>query len=763
MQFKEGTPLYSYEVHREGGEDIIYINYVGAPFSPSLEESGEVMDRTIDALIENPNVSRIVFVQQKNYNYDFKETAMLLEIAQLYVYFLKQEKILSKGKLITNQEQFFSQRYNDLFSFLFILKKDPVAAYADLRRLIIEGKVLLDRLDVNAKVDQRNYLSFLEKLFSVLGETKIIKEAMPHMEGYQKGDREIYNKIFNPDIIPNFSFTRLVSDLPDDSEIVDQYKISNEEYDESLVTILKKKDGAKLVYHLSPPEHSLDEDQTMLLNLARGVLIEHQPKAEEFVDTERTRQVFFNVSKDLLRDLAESKNIRLSYSDLNKLATILVRHTIGFGLVEILLQDKKLQDISLNAPIPRTNIFVKHGDYDECATNILPSQEDVDSWAAKFRMISGRPLDEANPILDTQLEIGKIRSRIAIIQPPLSPDGLAYAIRRHREEPWTLPLFVKNKMINPLAAGLMSFLIDGSRTLLVAGTRSSGKTSLLGSLMLEIIPRYRVIVIEDSLELPVESMRNLDYDILRMKVRSALLKGSAEVSADDGIRTSLRLGDSCLIIGEVRSVEAKALYEAMRVGALANVVAGTIHGASPYGVFDRVVNDLEVAPTSFKATDIIAVANPIKSPDGLHSWRRLLQLAEVRKHWKSDPMEEKGFSDLLKYNVEKDELEATDDLINGDSDVIKDIAANVKGWAGNWNGVYDNILLRAKIKKEIVDVANKMNRPDLLEAGFTVLSNDRFHKISEGVKEEIGLPMSERVFPVWQSWLMKEVKGKKIY
>jgi len=32
--------------------------------------------------------------------------------------------------------------------------------------------------------------------------------------------------------------------------------------------------------------------------------------------------------------------------------------------------------------------------------------------------------------------------------------------------------------------GLLSFLIDGSRTLLVAGTRSSGKTSLLGSLML---------------------------------------------------------------------------------------------------------------------------------------------------------------------------------------------------------------------------------------------------------------------------------------
>jgi flagellar protein FlaI len=408
-----------------------------------------------------------------------------------------------------------------------------------------------------------------------------------------------------------------------------------------------KRDGeSKFLYHLVAPENSLREDYGILLNLARSVLIDHQPKAEEFTDTERIRQVFYNISKDLLRDLSEAKGISLNYGDLNKLATILVRHTIGFGLVEVLLQDKNLQDVSLNAPIPMTPIFVRHQKYDECTSNILPSQEDADSWAAKFRMLSGRPLDEANPILDTQLEIGNLRARIAIIQEPLSPDGLAYSIRRHRESPWTLPLFIQNKMINPFAAGLLSFLIDGSRTMLVAGTRSSGKTSLLGSLMLEIIPKFRIIVIEDSLELPVESIRKLKYNILRMKVRSSLLKTTTEVSADDGIRTSLRLGDSCLIVGEVRSVEAKALYEAMRVGALANVVAGTIHGASPYGVFDRVVNDLDVPATSFKATDIISVANPIKSPDGLHSWRRLLEITEVRKHWKEDPLLEKGFVGL---------------------------------------------------------------------------------------------------------------------
>ena len=762
MEFKEGTPLYGYEVQREGGEDVLYMNFLGAPYVPELSEYSQVMEKTIDALIENPNISRVIFVQQKNYNYDFNETTFLLEVAHLYVYLIKQEKILSQDKLVTMNEQAFPKRYNEIFYFLFALKQDPIAAYSELKKLIVEANILLDRVSDNFKIDQKNYIALLERTLSLLERTKLIRAAVPYLGNYQKGDREIYHRLFRPDVIPNFTFTRLVSDIPTDAEIVDQYKISNNEYDESLITILREKTEAKLFYHIVPPENNLSEEHNILLNLAKEVLIEHQPRAEEFTDTERTRQVFFNISKDLLQDLADRQRMMIDYSDLSRLATILVRNTVGFGIIEVLLQDSNLQDIVLNAPIPRTNIFVKHQDHGECFTNIIPSQEDADSWAAKFRMISGRPLDEANPILDTQLDIDKITARIAIIQNPLSPDGLSYAIRRHREQPWTLPLFIKYKMINSLAAGLLSFLIDGSRTLLVAGTRSSGKTSLLGSLMLEIIPKYRIIVIEDSLELPIEALRKLNYDVLRMKVRSALLKTTTEVSADDGIRTSLRLGDSSLIVGEVRSEEAKALYEAMRVGALANVVAGTIHGASPYGVFDRVVNDLGVPTTSFKATDIIAVTNPIKSPDGLHSWKRLLQITEVRKHWKEDPLNEKGFVDLLKYNVEKDTLEASDDLINGDSEVIKDIAANVKGWAGNWDAVYDNILLRAKIKEETVRVVESSGNNDLLEAGFTVLSNDAFHKISAKVSGEVGLPLSERVFPEWQKWLNEEVKKRRV-
>ena len=53
--------------------------------------------------------------------------------------------------------------------------------------------------------------------------TSLIKEFVPYFADYRKGDREIYNRFFKPDVIPNFTYTRLVSDLPEEAEIVDQY------------------------------------------------------------------------------------------------------------------------------------------------------------------------------------------------------------------------------------------------------------------------------------------------------------------------------------------------------------------------------------------------------------------------------------------------------------------------------------------------------------------------------------------------------------
>jgi type IV secretory pathway ATPase VirB11/archaellum biosynthesis ATPase len=751
---------FSYDLLKEGEETILRIDCEALQYIPSLEDSAVIMSKTIEILIESGPVSKIVFAQKRDYEYDFYQTQLLVEIAKLYNRLAKQKELFSYYSAGPECQEWFRSRYSKIRLLIFrLLKEDPLGCYVELKRERRKETVELEKMiDERYIACEQKYIALLDYLLKELDQTKLITIAKPYLPGYKLGDRSVYDKIFRPTIRPDFMFTRLMATFPPEGEEIDTYTVGTN----TEIAMFKLPDTVQYLYHMIPPEFKLTEEKYEILDLARKIMSEHKPKKQEFVDPERMRTVFYNVGHDLIEELSNYRNIRIKPKEIDELTEILVRYTVGFGLIEVLLEDEKIQDITINSPMGQTPIFIVHADYGDCMTNIIPTPTEAESWASKLRMISGRPLDEANPIMDTEIVVPKARARVGAIAAPLNPTGLAYALRRHRDKPWTLPLFIKNGMINPLAAGILSFIIDGTRTLLVAGTRSSGKTSLLGALMVEIMRRYRVLTIEDTLELPVDALRKLNYNIQQMKVRSALAKSGAEVAADEGIRTSLRLGDSALIVGEVRSKEALALYEAMRVGAMANTVAGTIHGDSPFGVFDRVVNDLQVPRTSFKATDLIVVANPIRSPDGLHRWRRVTQITEVRKEWEKDPLLENGFVDLMKYDAKTDELVPSDDLINGNSDILKLIAGNVKEWAGNWDAVWDNILLRAKTKETLVKESDKAKMPDLLEAPFVVLSNDQFHKISDEVREEVGFLDSKKIFFNWNDWLKKEIKRRTI-
>ncbi|MFB6294278.1 MAG: hypothetical protein ABEI97_00815, partial [Candidatus Nanohaloarchaea archaeon] len=264
------------------------------------------------------------------------------------------------------------------------------------------------------------------------------------------------------------------------------------------------------------------------------------------------------------------------------------------------------------------------------------------------------------------------------------------------------------------------------------------------------------ILAHNTLELPVPALQGLGYNAERMKSRSVITQVESELPADEAIRTSLRLGDSALVLGEVRSDEAKALYEAMRIGAVANFVGGTIHGEDAYAVFDRVVNDLGVPATSFKATDIIVSANRLRSPSGTDRFRRVTGITEVRKDWTEDPAQENGFVDLMRYDAEQDKLVPTETLLNGESVILNRIADNVREWKNDWDAVWENIQLRKRIKQRQVDLASHGDH--VLEARFTSKANEKFHTISDQVKEEYGELDPERIYARWNEWAERTAK-----
>ncbi len=741
----------------EVSEGVLRISALGGVYGASIEDSDYVMSRVIDSLVANRSVTSVVLAETREHEYDEQQTKILLGVADAIVEIVREKKIVSIknlgprehcGKL---QDKWFAWLSNIVAT---QIRGDPIGAYVNIDREIRHVQILQKTAVEKERDCMQYYLEgTLFPLKEILEKTELIQKVSDALTGYHPGDRSIYRKIFHPLTRPNFMLTKFMT-KPPSGEIIDRYMIGD-----MSVEIFRLPGKVRPTYFVMPPEFKLSEEEYTLLDDARRTLEQRRPVELELRDQTKVRELFYNIGVELIRDLAEIRKYNFTQEQINKLATILTRYTAGFGIVELLLSDSRIEDINMNSPLGGLPVYIKHRDYEECETNLIPTRGDGERLATRFKLLSGRPLDEANPVLDTEIVLPDGVARVAAIGPRLSPEGLAFALRRHRFKPWTFPLFINEKMFNPLFGGLLWFMATYGRTVLVAGTRGSGKTSLLASLMQQIIPYYRMITVEDTFELPVEALRGLGYNIERLKSRSVITRVELELPAEEVLRTALRLGDSCLFIGEVRSVEAKALYEAMRIGALANIVAGTIHGDSAYGVFDRVVNDLGVPKTSFKATDLIMVANKIRTADGLRSYRRVTEVTEVRKHWQNDPAEERGFVNLMEYSSKEDTLKPTDTLLNGESVMLNEIARRVPQWVGRWDAVWDNINLRAKILEAIVNIANQTGKKQLMEAETVVKSNEMFHALSEKVRLEVGEVDSTRVYSEWETWFKNHAKG----
>lgn len=752
---------FEFETYHEGENKVLKIYVERCAFPPSIEYSNICMGKVIDTLLKVSNVTSIVISQLRHYEYDYSQTKLLTELAHVYKKLVQEERSIHSRLVIDPQHERYVRGSYALFQRLISkqLKEDPFAAYVELKRLEVREKIKGEQtLDQRQRQSQQQFVEVIQQIISQIEQLRLISLLMPAAKEYKVGQRQMYGTIFQPTTRPDFMYTKLLTDFPE-GEFVESYNFALEK-DTCQVNVFRFDDSVKVLYHLIPPEFRFKEEVYELLDDAKRIMEEHKPTKEEFVDPQRMREVFFNIGKDLLTDLAEHRGIEIAEEEVEQLAQALLRYTVGFGLIELLLADPRVQDVNVNSPNGELPIFIVHQDYGDCYTNIYPTHLEVESWATKLRLISGRPLDEANPILDTELKVTGFSSRVAALTAPLNPSGLAFSFRRHRDFPWTFPLYMqpKIKYMNSLAAGVLSFLIDNNAAILVAGTRSSGKSSLLGSFLVEIMRKTRIITIEDTFELPQESMRAMGYNIEALKVASALSAPGSEVDPSIGIRSTLRLGDSAIFVGEVRSKEAIALFEAMRVGAAANVVAGTIHADSPYGVYDRVVNDIGVPKTSFKAIDIIVITNPVIS--GLKKYKRVLRITEVRKEWDEDPLREGAFVDLMVYNPKTDQLEITDELINGNSVILKNMAGRIKEFAGDWDAIWNNILLRADIKQAIVDTAEESKLANLLEADFIVRANDEFHLIGDRLQEKEGKLRNEKILFAFKEWLKKEVKKK---
>lgn len=522
-----------------------------------------------------------------------------------------------------------------------------------------------------------------------------------------------------PGIITSILESRVGKEPPSRSPLA-TYSIGD-----SSVSIHTIPDRVDMCYFVKLPELGLSRPEARLLDQAFEELCSYRP--DTGYSSREIRTEFRRAALGILKRVAEGRKV-----DAGKLGSILLRHTIGYGIIEPILEDENVQDVYVDSG--SSMVHIVHSEYGECVTNISLTPGEIEKLSTRMRASSGRPFDTSSPVLHAELE--EFGVRVCGIREPSTYKGTGFAFRRRKREPWTLSEFISVNMLDSRTAGLLSFLVDSQNSFLVTGPRSSGKTSILTALLLEIPQNVRIILIEDTPEVPVQMLRDLGFKVEHMKTE-AFAKGF-ELSAEEALRTSLRLGDSVLVIGEVRGPEARALFEAMRIGAAGNVVLGTIHGSGVRDTWDRVVNDLGVPSTSFKAVDLVVSAGTIRAGEGIKRHRRLLQVSEVKDSWVREPR----FSDLVRYMRRGDRWDSS---FSGSQKIRK--AAETKGLTGRQ--VLDAINIRARMKHDLHMMAHKHRNPLIMGPEWTVAANNQFLKLAgrnSNYKE---------VYRKWSEWLRK--------
>ena len=728
-----GFKVGDFVVKNMGGKRALIFDCKNCVYSASIAEDHHCRFHVIKTLQE-VEADKIIFAEVYERVYEEAQTKMLMEVANLFQK-LSIEGVWSYnhlGKPSKECEQFFPERHhmivriaNDLISY------DPLLAYIGLIQELRKEEEKLKQAGAVYVNCTEPYVATLLQLKSSFESMQIIMRARKVLTELKEVPETnlVYKALFEADIKPSFIGSKLSFAGMDQFELLDEYQVK-----ESSVQILSDPNKVEKLYFINPPEYSLAPDQYFVLSKTREIVASYKPGRTSLSTVAASRKYFERLYESTIKEVATYNRISLSPEDMSSLAKVVARYTVGYGVLEVLLNDRKITDVYIDSPIGSRPIYIVHSDYGQCQTNVTFTENEANGLISKLRAMSSRPFDEAHPVLDYDLP--DLETRVAVIGPPLSPSSSAFAFRLHKLTPWTLEQFIDVNYINPLAAGLLSFFVDMQATTLISGSRGSGKTSLLQAIMLEIPQNSRIIVQEDTLEIPVTYMKDIGFNIQRLKTRSPISVSVTETEVDpaEALRTALRLGDSALVIGEVRSKEAKVLYEAMRVGAAGNVVLGTIHADSAYAVWDRVVNDLKVPTTSFKATDIIVVAKPIRFKGSLSRHRRVVEITEVKKHWNNDPSTEGGLLELMRYDATKDTLELIEDNLKE-----SDLFAKIQKTSGlTINDIWSEIRMRANAKLFLVEQKNSHSLPALLEAENTSLCNGKLLIMKELMIEEEG-------------------------
>lgn len=317
---------------------------------------------------------------------------------------------------------------------------------------------------------------------------------------------------------------------------------------------------------------------------------------------------------------------RISAESWPKIMYYLHRNLIGFGDIDVIMNDPMIEDLSVNGVgIP---VYVWHRKYESMPTNLIFTNEIMlDNLIVKLTHMANKHISTAFPLLDAMLP-GKDRLA-ATFKREVSPKGGSFSIRRFREEPFSVVDLVELGTLNAELAAYFWLLIENRMTIAVMGGTGAGKTSTLNALASLVKPSMKIVTVEEIPELNL-SHENWVQLVSRESYGLGIMK-TGEVSLFDLVKTSLRYRPDYIVVGEIRGEEAFVLFQALATG---HGGLTTLHADSlDYTVKRLTSPPMNVAPTYIPLINVAALVERVQLPNsttGVTNFgRRIHSIMEV--------------------------------------------------------------------------------------------------------------------------------------
>ncbi|MGN0437369.1 MAG: CpaF family protein [Lachnospiraceae bacterium] len=266
--------------------------------------------------------------------------------------------------------------------------------------------------------------------------------------------------------------------------------------------------------------------------------------------------------------IMRSKEVFFTFDEKRELKKELYNSFRRLDVLSDLLEDEEISEIMINGP---THIFVEKNGKIYSADKSFSSEERLRTVIQQIVSNCNRIVNETTPIVDARLPDG---SRVNVVLPPIALDGAIMTIRKFPKEFFTMDKLIQMQSITKEAADFLKLLVVAKYNLFISGGTGCGKTTFLNVLSNFIPSDERVITIEDSAELQIQSVANL----VRLETRNANVEGENAIPMSALIKSALRMRPDRIIVGEVRDHAAMDMINSMLTGHDGSISTG--HGNS---------------------------------------------------------------------------------------------------------------------------------------------------------------------------------------